>query len=175
MLNLEIAWRWKSDNFGPGPEFYMKTTPLMVNGILYATAGIRRTVVAINGLTRETIWTYRLDEGERTGYVPRQNSGRGVSYWKSPDGNSDRVAYIIPGYQLVSLDAKTGQPVSQFWGKGIVDLKAGLGNHVDPLTARIGSTSPPTIVNDVIIVRSCFPSGLAPPSRKQPNAPGIIK
>lgn len=165
--DLKIAWRWKSDNFGPRPEFYMKTTPLMVGGIVYATAGMRRTVVAINGLTGETIWTFRLDEGERTGYVPRQNSGRGVSYWKSPDGTGDRVVYISPGYQLISLDAKTGQPIDSFGEQGVVDLKVGLGSHVDPLTSRIGSTSPPTIVNDVIVVGSCFPPGLAPPSRKQ--------
>ncbi len=165
--NLKIAWRWKSDNFGPRPEFYMKTTPLMVNGILYTTAGIRRTVVAINAMTGETLWTFRFDEGERTGYVPRQNSGRGVSYWKSPDGTQDRVIYITPGYQLVSLDALTGEPAGQFGEKGVVDLKVGLGDYVDPLTARIGSTSPPTIVNDVIVVGSCFPPGLAPPSKNQ--------
>ncbi len=158
--NLKIAWRWKSDNFGPRPEFYMKTTPLMVNGILYTTAGMRRTVVAIYALTGETIWTFRFDEGKRTGYVPRQNSGRGVSYWQSPDGIGDRVVYITPGYQLISLDAKTGQPVPQFGENGIVDLKVGLGSHVDPLTSRIGSTSPPTIVNGVIVVGSCFPPGL---------------
>ena len=164
--DLEIAWRWKSDNYGPRPEFYMKTTPLMVDGVLYTTAGIRRTVVAINALTGETLWTYRIDEGPRTGYVPRQNSGRGVSFWRSPDGKQDRIVYITPGYQLIALDPKSGNPVSDFGKDGIVDLKQGLEEAVDPITAEIGSTSPPTIVNDVIVVGSCFAPGLVPPSQK---------
>src|SRR5262245_65100204 len=40
---LRIAWRWKSDNFGPTPEFYFRATPLMADGVLYTTAGLRRT------------------------------------------------------------------------------------------------------------------------------------
>ena len=54
-----------------------------------------------------------------------------------------------------------------FGKNGIVDLKKGLGSNVDPLTATIGSTSPPIIVNDVIIIGSSFPVGLAPVSKNQ--------
>ena len=79
--NLKIAWRWKTDNFGPGPEFYFKSTPLMANGVLFTTAGLNRTVAAIDAETGETLWTFRFDEKERKTYVPRQNSGRGVAYW----------------------------------------------------------------------------------------------
>ena len=46
VTDLEIAWRWQAANFGPQPEFNYRTTPLMVDGVLYATAGYRRTVVA---------------------------------------------------------------------------------------------------------------------------------
>ena len=46
---LKIAWRWKTDNFGPNPEFYFKSTPLMVKGVLYTTAGLSRSIVAIDG------------------------------------------------------------------------------------------------------------------------------
>ena len=163
---LKIAWRWKSDNFGPSPEYYYKTTPLMVNGILYATAGRRRAVIALNAITGETLWTYSFNEGERTVYVPRQNSGRGVAYWKAPDGK-DRVFYITPGYQLIALNAATGHLINEFGQKGMVDLKDGLGDHVDPITTPIGSTSPPIIVNDIVVVGSCFPPGLSPPSKNQ--------
>jgi quinoprotein glucose dehydrogenase len=164
---LKIAWRWKSDNFGPRPEYYFKVTPLMVNGILYTTAGLRRAVVAIDAVTGETLWTFRLREGERTAYAPRQNSGRGVAYWLATEDGRDRVLYITPGYQLVALDALTGQLVREFGDNGVVDLKKGLGEHVDPVTATVGSTSPPIIVDDVAVVGSCFPVGLAPVSRKQ--------
>jgi quinoprotein glucose dehydrogenase len=60
--NLRIAWRWKSENFGPRPQNNMEGTPLMVGGVLYAVAGFRPNVVAIDGATGETLWTYGLDE-----------------------------------------------------------------------------------------------------------------
>ena len=47
--SLRIAWRWKSDNYGPTPEFYYRVTPLMADGVLYTTAGTRRSVVALDG------------------------------------------------------------------------------------------------------------------------------
>src|SRR5215510_14061692 len=49
--DLKIAWTWKSDNFGPQPELRSETTPLMVNGVLYFTAGSRRAVVAADART----------------------------------------------------------------------------------------------------------------------------
>jgi quinoprotein glucose dehydrogenase len=32
--NLEVAWRFKTDNLGPRPEFNLQSTPLVANGIL---------------------------------------------------------------------------------------------------------------------------------------------
>lgn len=165
--DLRISWRWKTDNFGPEPEFYFKSTPLMVGGVLFTTAGSNRAVAAIDAETGETLWTFRFDEKERKPYVPRQNSGRGVAYWSSPVSGKDRVIYITPGFQLIALDAETGHLVPEFGNKGVVDLRKGLGSHVDPVTSTIGSTSPPIIVNDVIIMGSAFPVGLAPASRNQ--------
>ncbi len=164
---LKIAWRWKTDNFGSSPEFYFKATPLMVNGVLYTTAGLSRAVAAIDAENGETLWTFRYDEKERMTYVPRQNSGRGVAYWSAPEKGKDRVIYITPGFQLIALDAQSGQLIPDFGDRGVVDLKKGLGSHVDPLTATIGSTSPPIIVNDVIIMGASFPVGLAPVSKNQ--------
>src|SRR4029453_2272386 len=51
--DVKIAWTWKSDNFGSA-EFKNESTPLMVNGVLYFTAGDRRAVVAIDGGNGET-------------------------------------------------------------------------------------------------------------------------
>src|SRR6266850_1520695 len=62
---LEVAWRFKTDNFGPFPEYKLEGTPIMVKGVLYTTAGTRRSVIALDGKTGEMIWTYRLLEGER--------------------------------------------------------------------------------------------------------------
>jgi quinoprotein glucose dehydrogenase len=52
---LRIAWRWKSDNFGPTPEFYFRATPLLADGVLYTSAGLRRDVIAIDATTGEEL------------------------------------------------------------------------------------------------------------------------
>ena len=105
---LEIVWRWKADNFGPTPDYNWEVTPLMIGGVLYFTAGSRRDVVAVNAATGETLWMYRLDEGERGDRAPRKQN-RGLAYWT--DGRDDtRLLLVTPGYQLVALDAKTGPP-----------------------------------------------------------------
>ena len=59
---LEVAWRLKTDNFGPRPETKLEGTPIMVKGMLYATAGTRRSVVALNPANGEI--KFRVKEGE---------------------------------------------------------------------------------------------------------------
>src|SRR5918999_2121728 len=74
---LQVAWRFKTDVFGIRPDFNLQTTPLMVNGVLYATVGTRRDAVAIEAATGELLWMYRIDEGKRGAAAARQLSGRG--------------------------------------------------------------------------------------------------
>src|SRR6266850_4336248 len=50
---LEVAWRFKTDALGPRPEFNFEGTPLMVDGVVYSTAGTRRSVVALDAGTGE--------------------------------------------------------------------------------------------------------------------------
>src|ERR1700749_3985673 len=48
---LQIAWRFKTDHQGPRPEYQLESTPLMVHGVLYTTAGSRRAVLALDAAT----------------------------------------------------------------------------------------------------------------------------
>jgi quinoprotein glucose dehydrogenase len=74
---LEVAWRFKTDNLGPRPETKLEGTPLMVKGTLYATAGTRRAVVALDPRTGEQKWMYSMDEGERaTRWAPQISRSR---------------------------------------------------------------------------------------------------
>ena len=100
----------------------------MVGGRLYSTGGTRRAVVALDAATGELLWVHSEDEGARGAAAPRQLSGRGLAYWS--DGKEERILYVTPGYRLVALDAKTGNPVAGFGRNGIVDLKA----DFDPTT-----------------------------------------
>ena len=157
---LEIAWRWSARNFGPNPEVNYRVTPIMVDGVLFATAGSRRFAVAIDAVSGETLWVHRMDEGERGSRAPRRNSGRGVAYWDPGAGGEGRIFYVTPGYHMIALDVSTGLPLPNFGRDGVVDLMENLRipEGVDPVGA-VGSSSPPVIVGDVVVVGSAQVSG----------------
>jgi quinoprotein glucose dehydrogenase len=166
--NLQVAWTWKSDNFGAMPEFKGETTPIMVDGVLYFTAGNRRNVVAADAGTGETIWMWRMDEGERFLRAPRRNSGRGVAFWSDGRGD-DRIFTITPGFRLVALDAKTGRPVPTFGEAGVIDLFKELGVQGD-LTGTIGNSSPPVVSRGIVMVGPALVEGARPRSMKNTKA-----
>ena len=62
---LEVAWRFKTDNIGNRPEYKLEGTPLMVNGVVYATAGSRRAAIALDAVTGELLWVHGEREGAR--------------------------------------------------------------------------------------------------------------
>src|SRR5258706_16150196 len=59
---LEVAWRFKTDSIGNRPEFKLEGTPLEVGGVVYATAGSRRGVVALDAVTGELMWMHSQRE-----------------------------------------------------------------------------------------------------------------
>jgi quinoprotein glucose dehydrogenase len=71
------------------------------------------------------------------------------------------------------IDAATRRPVETFGAAGIVDLKRALNERLDPVNAPIGASSPPVVVNGVVIVGSAFAAGAAPPTREMP-AGGVM-
>src|SRR5450755_2746748 len=110
---LEVAWRFKTDNLGTRPEYKLEGTPLMVKGVLYATAGTRRSIIALDAKTGELLWAHSLREGHRAAIAPRQLSGRGLSYWTDGKGD-ERILYVTTGYRLAALNAKNGAAISSF-------------------------------------------------------------
>lgn len=167
---LEIAWRFKTDALGPRPEFNLESTPLMVNGRLFSTAGTRRAVVALDAATGEMLWMHSENEGSRGVAAPRQLSGRGLAYWS--DGKEERILYVTPGYRLLALDAKTGHPVPGFGRGGVVDLKQDFDQAVDP-NAPVGLHSTPMVAKDIVIVGAAFETGANP--RSKTNVKGYVR
>ena len=164
---LQVAWRLKTDNFGPRPETNLQSTPLMVKGVLYTTAGTRRAVVALNAGTGEVLWTHSEDEGARGTHAPRQLSGRGLAYWT--DGREERIVYVTPGYRLVELSAKTGAPVPGFGRSGIVDLKLDDDQEIDLETGEVGLHATPVVAGDVVIVGAAHRASGAPKVKHNVN------
>jgi quinoprotein glucose dehydrogenase len=170
---LEIAWRFKTDNLGSRPEFKLEGTPLMVKGVIYATGGNRRSVVALDAATGELLWVHGEHEGARGAASPRQLSGRGVAYWS--DGKEARILYVTPGYRLMALDAKTGMPVKSFGKAGAVDLKLNDDQTFFPdlTTGEIGLQSAPVVAKDTVIVGAAFREGMTPKSMR--NNKGYVR
>ena len=172
-----------------------RATPIYVDGVLYTVAGERRTVVAIEPATGETLWTYRephttrFDRGMRNGY------GKGVAYAEI-DGRG--VIYIIsPAFFLYALDARTGRPLDN-WGaavplpgfpqSGVVDLVPDLIRDWGPWQSwdgpydadfgiprelgHITSSSPPIVVNGVVVVGNSAEQGYY--QTRIENVPGDI-
>jgi quinoprotein glucose dehydrogenase len=168
---LQVAWRFKTDNLGPTTENNLEGTPLMVKGVLYATGGTRRAVVALDAATGELLWTHSENEGERGNVAPRKLSGRGLSYWT--DGREERILYVTPGYRLVALNAKTGMAIGTFGKNGIVDLKDDDDQTIDPMSSEIGLHSAPIVTKDVVIVGAAHKPGGVPTSKT--NVKGYVR
>ena len=176
--NLEIAWIFHSDNFGPNLDYFSRSTPIYVDGVVYTVMTPRRQVVALDPATGEILWTFREPETIRHQRSPRQAYGKGVAY---AEVNGRGVIYITtPGFFLWALDAETGIPLEN-WGSnfpvggfpetGVVDLVPLLvddwgpwqdyvvaGGEYDPdygIPRELGmvtASAPPIVVNGVVIV-----------------------
>jgi glucose dehydrogenase len=186
--DLEVAWTWRGDNFGPRPDIAFRSVPLYVDGKLFTTAGQRRTVVAIDAGTGETLWTFREPLTKRWEDSPRKNWGKGVAYAEI-DGRG--VIYMTsPGFFLHALDAETGRPLEGF-GKpvpvegfaphGTVDMLEYLPrahpydpyDGPDPSLGLITTSTPPIVVNGIVIVGSALSDGGGRQTRIE-NIPGDV-
>ena len=179
---LEVAWEWDGSSFN---GYSGRSTPTYVDGKLFTVSGPRRNVVAIDPKTGETLWAYRLPNTPRWEYSMRASYGKGIAYSRI-DGKG--VIYIsTPGFFLVALDAQTGRPLEGFGGQvpipdfpetGVVDMLADLGHPYDPYegipleTGYITASSPPIVVNGVIIVGNSHEQGYY--QSRIENVPGDI-
>jgi quinoprotein glucose dehydrogenase len=169
---LRVAWRWSARNFGPRPAVSMQVSPLIVDGVMYTTAGANRDVVAIDAGTGQQLWHWR-PTGDLTRWFDiidplSRTSGRGLSYWTDGAGD-ERIFVVMDSYMLVALNAKTGQPVAGFGTNGAVDMAANFRWNERPGMAhegRVSNTSPPAIVGNVLIASISMHTGAAP------NLPG---
>ncbi len=180
--SLEVAWVWDGSDL---PSVNARATPIYVDGRLISVAGEKRHITALDPSTGELLWSYAEPETFRWEYSMRKNHGKGVAYGEI-DGRP--VVYMVsPAFFLHALWANTGEHVEGFGGSvpvegfpetGVVDLLAGLGHEYDPYngipleTGYITSSSPPIVVNGVIVVGNSAEQGY---NQSRPeNVPGDI-
>jgi quinoprotein glucose dehydrogenase len=190
---LKEVWRFNpSTVVGP---MTARATPSYVGGKLLSVAGPRRHVVSIDPTSGKLLWNFVEPETYRSKYSMRTAYGKGVAYHEI-DGRG--VVYIsTPGFFLFALDAETGRPLEN-WGRqvrlpsfprsGVVDLVEDLIRDWDPWISKkrdydpnegvplelgyITSSSPPIVVNDVVIVGNSAEQGYH--QTRQENVPGDI-
>jgi glucose dehydrogenase len=177
--DLELAWRFNAASFGPSTS---RATPTYVDGKLITVTGERRHVIALDPATGELRWSYTEPHTFRHEYSMRKGYGKGVAY---ATVNGRGVVYIVsPGFFLHAIDAETGRHL-EGWGKkvdlpgwpasGTVDLVTDLLNGWEPwekwgkpydpdqgIPLELGyitNSSPPIVVNDVVIVGNSAEQG----------------
>lgn len=154
--NLKVAWIYRTGDYGLGKQqMRFESTPIYVDGILYATTPFSR-VIALNPETGEELWNFdpMIDFSGRYGNL----ANRGVSTWLDPESKAGdfcnrRIFLASIDARLIALDAKIGKPCTDFGSEGTVDLNEGLENG----PAFIGEykvTSPPAIINNLVITGS---------------------
>ena len=92
----------------------------MVNGVLYFTMDLSRTIIAADAGTGETLWTWKPPQDEREAR-PARTYARGVAFWSNGTAMNGS-SRLLRGCRLVSLNAKTGLPIPSFGNNGAVDL-----------------------------------------------------
>ena len=122
----------------------------MANGVMYATAGTRRSVVALDAATGELLWVHGEHEGARAAASPRQLSGRGLAYWT--DGREERILYVTPATAWWSSTPRPAIPSRASASGGMVDLKLDDDQEMDLTTGEIGLHAAPVVADDVVIV-----------------------
>jgi glucose dehydrogenase len=143
---LKLAWKFETGEAGG-----LETTPLIVDGVLYAITP-KQKVVALDGATGRLLW--KFDSG-----INGTQPDRGLSWWT--DGKESRLLVGQMNF-LYALDPRTGKPIPDFGKDGRIDLRENLGR--DPALQSISLTSPGVIYKDMIIVGGRNPETLpAPP------------
>ena len=172
---LQPAWIFSTANLGPTPETNLESTPLVIDGVFYSTAGDRRDVVALDAATGEQLWVHREEEGKRAEVSPRRLSGRGLAYWAdgTPGSDDKRIIYFTQGYRMIALNAKTGLRIPSFGVDGAVDLKTDDDQQIDPLSSEIGIHSTPAIGRNTIVVGAAHKPGGVPTSKT--NVKGFVR
>ena len=150
VAGLRIAWRRPQLDPSllagqPAPQLSnnFRSTPIMVDGVLYASNGVGL-AEAFDPGTGRTIW---VQDAGADGL--RGASNRGVAFWG--DGADARIITFRNGY-LYALDPKTGKPIPGFGKAGAVDLNEGLG----PFSRGYRWNSVPLIARDVIVMGSAM-------------------
>lgn len=152
---LKVAWTYhtgEANSTSPLRKYSaFEATPLMIDNTLYVSTPFSR-VIALDAQTGQERWVYdpKIDLTVRYS----EATSRGVSTWLDPEQKLERRIFVATlDARLIALEAKTGQPCSDFGEQGQVDLKREV-RFTGPSNYQV--TSPPAIINNLVIVGSAI-------------------
>lgn len=159
VAQLKVAWVFHtgdiSDGSGGRKRSGLETTPLMVDGTLYLTTGFNR-VIALDPATGKQRWAYdpHIDQKWQSG---DGLINRGAATWVDPERAADgtchrRIFEATIDARLIALDAASGTPCADFGKDGQVSLR----DVPDFRSGWYHMTSPPAIIDDLVIVGSAI-------------------
>jgi quinoprotein glucose dehydrogenase len=137
---LQIAWTYRT-----GDDRKYAFNPLVIDRTMYVLAK-NNAIVALDAATGKEIWTHPTDPN--TTLI----TNRGLDYWENADRSDRRLIFAVRN-ELQEIDARTGQPITQFGDNGIVDLRTGLGRDPKSLTL-VQSYNPGRIFENLLILGS---------------------
>jgi quinoprotein glucose dehydrogenase len=164
VARLKVSWVFHtgdvSDGRGGRNRSGFETTPILVDGRMFITTPFNR-VIALEPETGKQIWAYdpKID---RAGDYGDGLINRGVvtcpdagSTEKEPAGRPKgrrRIYEATLDARLIALDAESGKPCSDFGAGGEVSLR----QVARYLPKQYHMTSPPTVVDDLVVVGSAI-------------------
>ena len=159
VARLEVAWTVHtgdiSDGSGGRSRSGFETTPIVVDEVLYFSTPFNR-VIALDPETGKERWSYDPKIDKTTSYGDGLIN-RGVSTWLDAARRTNepcrrRIYEATLDARLIALDARTGTPCADFGRGGHVDL-TGVAAY---RKGEYHMTSPPAVVDDVVIVGSAI-------------------
>jgi quinoprotein glucose dehydrogenase len=152
---LKVAWVYHTGDVSDGSIYARKSafesTPILVDGRLFFTTAFNR-VVALDPETGAERWTYDPHIDLHAPYSEGLMN-RGVSTWLGhAPGDTRRIFVATIDARLICLDAAAGIPCQGFGVGGQLDLTSGIDNIVR--RGEYEETSPPAIIDDLVIVGS---------------------
>ena len=156
---LEEVWRYRTGELGEGHRepFAFQANPILVEGRLYLPTG-SAIVIALDPATGKEIWRHdpRIDRNKPHAEI----ANRGVTSWIDPEAASDspcrhRIFVGTLDARLIALDGATGELCEDFGDHGEIwlnkDVRAEEGDWINYTV-----TSPPVIVDDILVVGSAI-------------------
>tara|TARA_B100000678_G_scaffold20304_1_gene15578 strand:- start:102 stop:2147 length:2046 start_codon:yes stop_codon:yes gene_type:complete len=169
---LNIVWHrdataasLRDDYNGMGFEKNLRSTPLLIDGVLYAP-NIFGLVEAFDPATGETVWTQ--EPYQQTLLEAAGISSRGIAHWQQ---GIDRRLMVVRGSYLYALNPQTGEPFPDFGREepGRVNLAYSAAN-----ANNFALTTSPLVIGNTAVIGG-FLNGAGDGGSRKEAAPENIR